>query len=162
MQTGSRERLQGALKRRERKRTRTELGTRLRAAGVSHSFLSDNAQDELLCMLRSPGAVLHERVVDVQYQIVGEALQALVDIATACFPEAGVFVPYRADERPAFLSHTRTALSALLADPFLLSVDGFLLLSPDGSSGAMISFDGEHLSSPAELSLLGYAAQEPS
>lgn len=160
MQPSTAEALNLARIRRARRQMRHGTQTRLEPSEVRHSFLSDEAQEELTKALRQPGSTLHEDHRKLEFSSSTEAIAALADRLEKSLPAAAVFIAYDVDCGAAFLANTRATLQALQSDPFLISSDGFVILFSDASGGLILDYHDSHPQSPATMTLLGVLAQE--
>lgn len=154
----AKDRLAALVTRRRREENAKALAPVLERAGINHSFLSDEAQDNLIAKLQSPGELLHDRLGKMQFESAKNAFFQLQQAAGACFPQMSVFISYDVENGRAFLAPTAATLSAVEQCPSLISQDGLVVLAPDGCSGAIVDYQDGDTPFEIELTLLGHAA----
>ena len=147
------------LKRQSRKENRRYIAEILSENQVPISFLSNETQDKLLSKLRGYGNTLHDNFYENKFKDISKALEVINYADRILISEMCVFVQYRADEGAAFLAPAKAVYRALLGDPFLISQDGFIILDPEGLSGAIFDYEGSQRSSAVIVTFLGYAAE---
>lgn len=153
-------RLPELIRNNNRKKNGIEICIALTRASITYSVLSNEAQDSLIEMLRTPGAVIHDRVNKLELDSIHRALDEIEANYVRFLPVSCVALSYAADEYPAFLINTEAFISRLRVNPFILSSDGIVLLSSSGEAGVILDFFEKDLEAPTELTALGLAAND--
>ena len=146
-------RLAEAVRRQRRRNARTEFAARLTCGGSPGSIVSDEAQLHLVASLKKlqkgepqPFDDIFSAVAAVQ-AIVGEGLRVVLHPCV--------------EEGPGAMVSAADFFAAVRRNPFLLSLDGFVVMAADGDAAAELDYLDEGLDTPAELRTYGLWATAP-
>jgi hypothetical protein len=146
-------RLAEAVRRQGRRNARMGFAARLAGGGSPGSIVGDERQLNLIACLKELRRGPPRSFDDI--------FSAIAAIQSVVGDGRRVVLHPCVEEWPGAMVSAADFFAAVQRDPFLLSLDGFVVMSPEGDAAAELDYLDEGPDSPAELRTYGLWATAP-